>query len=62
MLIAVASFGIFRIRLGLLPRHVYAERQGRNTFYRMPQRSHLMVGAIFLLMAAWLLAMAFGWV
>lgn len=56
----VLLFGAFRIYLGLLPRATYEARAERNSFYRMKQRSHLVMGVTMLIMGGWLGAMAAG--
>jgi hypothetical protein len=56
----VAVFGAFRLWMGLMPKQRYAARQGHGAFYRVPQRSHMFIGGLFLLMAIWMVLSSLG--
>lgn len=62
--VLVIGFGAFRIRLAL--RKPAAEEPGSGNlmgrgFYRMSSRTHLLIGVIYLLLGAGLIATSFGW-
>jgi len=56
----VGIFGIYRFRLGIMPRAKYQELARRGGFYRLRQRSHLVVGALFVFMCIFLVTGALG--
>jgi protein-S-isoprenylcysteine O-methyltransferase Ste14 len=61
--ILVLVFGVFRIRLAL--KKPDAEDGGAKLmgggFYRMSPRTHLLIGIVYLLLSAGLIATSFGW-
>lgn len=59
--ILVILFGVHRIRLSLRSDEDDARAQGRKGLYAMPRRTHRVVGAIYILLGAALVAATFGW-
>jgi len=61
--ILVLGFGVFRIRLAL--KKPDAEDGGAKLmgggFYKMSSRTHLLIGVVYILLAAGLIATSFGW-
>ena len=61
--ILVLVFGLYRIRLALRKPPAEGEptpAMGRG-FYRMSSRTHLLIGVVYILLAAGLIATTFGW-
>jgi hypothetical protein len=59
----VLVFGAYRIRLALKkpePESGSAGVMGRG-FYRMSPRTHLLIGVVYILLGAGLIATSFGW-
>ena len=56
----VGIFGVYRLRLGVMPRDQYQALSRRGGFYRVAQRSHLVVGALFVFMCLFLITGALG--
>lgn len=55
----VGLFGAYRIYLGTRkPADADAPRRG---YYAMGKRTHLFIGALYLILAGMLVAMSFGW-
>lgn len=55
----VGLFGAYRIYLGT--RKPEASDAPRRGFYAMGKRTHLFIGALYLILAGMLVAMSFGW-
>ena len=61
--VLVIGFGLFRIKLALkkpAPDEASGNVMGRG-FYRMSSRTHLLIGVVYLLLGAGLIATSFGW-
>jgi protein-S-isoprenylcysteine O-methyltransferase Ste14 len=62
--VLVLVFGAYRIRLALHKPEPESEAgagvMGRG-FYRMSPRTHLLIGVVYILLAAGLIATSFGW-
>ena len=56
----VGIFGVYRLRLGVMPRARYQELSRRGGFYSLRQRSHLVVGVLFIFMCVFLVTGALG--
>lgn len=56
----VGVFGVYRLRLGVIPRDQYQQLSRRGGFYRVGQRSHLVVGLLFVFMSVFLVTGALG--
>jgi protein-S-isoprenylcysteine O-methyltransferase Ste14 len=60
--ILVCLFGAYRIRLAFRADEQQDDRaQTRRGFYRMARRTHLLIGVVYLLLGAALIATSFGW-
>ena len=61
--ILVIVFGLYRIRLALKPADPDATKKPLmgGGFYKMGGRTHLLVGVVYLLLGAALIATSFGW-
>lgn len=62
--VLVLIFGVYRIRLAL--KKPEPESQGSagvmgRGFYRMSSRTHLLIGVVYILLGAGLIATSFGW-
>jgi hypothetical protein len=59
----VISFGLYRIRLALKRADPDPEKKPLlgGGFYKMNSRTHLLVGVVYLLLGAALIATSFGW-
>jgi hypothetical protein len=57
----VILWGSYRLKLGL--RSAAAEEKAREKkgLFGMPRRTHLLIGVIYLLLGAGLIAVTFGW-
>ena len=57
----VILWGAYRIKLGL--RNASAEEKAREKkgLFGLPRRTHLLIGVIYLLLGAGLIAVTFGW-
>jgi hypothetical protein len=61
--ILVLIFGVYRIKLALKkpdPEKAETPVMGRG-FYRMSSRTHLLIGIVYILLSAGLIATTFGW-
>jgi len=60
--VLVLVFGAYRIRLALKKPEPESEGgvMGRG-FYRMSSRTHLLIGVVYILLGAGLIATSFGW-
>jgi hypothetical protein len=56
----IILFGVYRVRLYLHGAEKYKELSKRGAMYRIPRRTHLFMGIVFLLLGAWLVATALG--
>jgi hypothetical protein len=62
--VLVIVFGAFRIRLALrkpAPDEAGSAGVMGRGFYRMSSRTHLLIGVVYLLLGAGLIATSFGW-
>jgi hypothetical protein len=59
--ILVILFGIHRIRLGFRSADVEARAKERKGLYAMGNRTHLLIGIVYLLLGGALVATTFGW-
>jgi hypothetical protein len=57
----VLLWGGYRIKLGLRSAAEEAKAVQKRGLFGMPRRTHLLVGTIYLLLAAGLIAITFGW-
>jgi len=57
----VILFGIYRLRIYMYGAERYAEMADRSAMYRIPRRSHLFMGIVFVCLGAWLIATALGY-
>ena len=57
----VLLWGAYRIKLGLRNAAAEAKAVQKKGLYGMPRRTHLLIGTIYLLLAAGLIAITFGW-
>jgi hypothetical protein len=57
----VIVWGAYRVKLGLRSREAEAKAAERKGLFGMPRRTHLLIGLIYLLLGAGLLAISFGW-
>jgi hypothetical protein len=63
----VIAFGLYRIRLALSSKNGPADPDPEKKpllgggFYKMNSRTHLLVGVVYLLLGAALIATSFGW-
>lgn len=56
----VLLFGGYRLRLFLLGAEKYESMRTRGPMYRIPRRTHLMMGVVFCGLGTWLVLMALG--
>ena len=56
----VLVYGVFRLRLGILPGEVYQARHDHGQMYRIAQRKHWFIGFVMLVFGALLLARGAG--
>ncbi|HEX4452625.1 MAG TPA: hypothetical protein VH143_17225 [Kofleriaceae bacterium] len=61
--VLVIAFGLYRIRLAFKRSDPDPDKKPllRGGFYRMNSRTHLLVGVVYLLLGAALIATWFGW-
>ena len=59
--VLVVVFGIHRIRLSMRSDELEAVAQKRKGLYAMSRRTHRLVGVVYLLLGAALVATALGW-
>ena len=59
----VIAFGLYRLRLALKPADPDPTKKPLlgGGFYKMNSRTHLLVGVVYLLLGAALIATSFGW-
>ncbi len=57
----VIFFGVYRIRIAMRSDEADARAKSRKGLYAMGRRTHLLVGVVYLLLGAGLVATAFGW-
>jgi hypothetical protein len=57
----VIVFGVYRIRIAMRSDEEDARAKSRKGLYAMGRRTHLLVGIVYLLLGAGLVATAFGW-
>jgi hypothetical protein len=57
----VIIFGVYRIRIAMRTDEQDSRARPRRGLYAMGRRTHLLVGIVYLLLGAGLLATAFGW-
>jgi uncharacterized iron-regulated membrane protein len=57
----VCVFGFYRIRLGFRSEEEDARARARKGLYAMGRRTHFLIGVIYLLLGAALVATSFGW-
>ena len=56
----VILFGVYRLRLFLYGADKYADMTNRGAMYRIPRRTHLFMGIVFIVLGGWLIATALG--
>ena len=56
----VLLFGVYRLRLFFYGAERYAQLADRGAMYRIPRRSHLFIGVVFLALGGWLILTALG--
>ena len=63
--VLVLVFGAYRIRLALKKPEPESQERGAGVmgrgFYRMSSRTHLLIGVVYILLGAGLIATSFGW-
>jgi uncharacterized membrane protein HdeD (DUF308 family) len=57
----VIAFGVFRIVVALRPRSPEGPNFMRKGLYARAPRSHILFGAVYLMLGAFLIATGFGW-
>jgi hypothetical protein len=57
----VCVFGAYRIRLAFRSEEENARSRARKGLYAMARRTHFLIGVIYLLLGAGLIATTFGW-
>jgi hypothetical protein len=57
----VLLWGVYRIKLGLRSPEEEAKAVQKKGLFGMPRRTHLLVGTIYLMLAAGLIAITLGW-
>ncbi len=57
----VIVFGVYRIKLALDPRTDERRAEGKKGIFVMQRRTQALLGAIYLLLGAALVATSFGW-
>jgi uncharacterized membrane protein YsdA (DUF1294 family) len=58
--VVVVLFGAYRLRLFALGADKYDKLKSRGAMYRIPRRTHLMMGVVFLALGTWLILTALG--
>ena len=56
----VALFGLYRLRLFFHGEDKYKELRNQGMMYRIPRRSHLLMGTLFFGLGVWLIVTALG--
>ncbi|HWO21326.1 MAG TPA: hypothetical protein VNO30_21310 [Kofleriaceae bacterium] len=59
--VLVVVFGVHRIRLSFRSDDEQARAQQKKGLYAMGRRTHLLIGIVYLLLGAALVATTFGW-
>jgi hypothetical protein len=57
----VIIWGGYRIRLGLRSEEAEAKARERRGLVGLPRRTHLLIGIVYVLLGAGLIAVTFGW-
>jgi hypothetical protein len=57
----VILWGAYRIKLGLRTASAEAKAAEKKGLFGLPRRTHLLIGVIYLLLGAGLIAVTFGW-
>ena len=57
----VVIFGVYRIRLGFRSDEDDARAKARKGLYGLGRRTHFLIGIVYLLLGAALIATSFGW-
>jgi uncharacterized membrane protein YsdA (DUF1294 family) len=56
----VIIFGVYRLRLYMHGAEKYEKLRTRGPMYRIPRRTHLMMGVVFCGLGTWLILTALG--
>ena len=54
-------FGAYRLRLGFRSAEAQAQAAARGGLFGLPRRTHALVGIVYMMLAAALVATSFGW-
>jgi uncharacterized iron-regulated membrane protein len=57
----VCLFGVYRIRMGFRSDEEDQRARARKGLYSMARRTHVLIGIVYLLLGAGLIATTFGW-
>jgi hypothetical protein len=57
----VGIWGAYRIKLGLRSKEAEERAMQRRGLFGLPRRTHLLIGAVYVLLAAGLVAVGLGW-
>lgn len=57
----VVIFGVYRISLGFRSSEANARAKARKGLYGLSRRTHFLIGIVYLLLGAALIATSFGW-
>jgi hypothetical protein len=57
----VTAFGVYRLLVARRSKADEEKARERGGLYGLPRRTHLLVGIVYILMGAMLIAGAFGW-